>query len=99
MIMWKNDNFFVGALSALILSVATAIMILFLGPLVYPLLPESSPVNKLMLLSPVPALFLMRYYMRKLRFDKAGMGALAIVFILIIVYFVFVEGKPVSLFH
>lgn len=96
--MWKNDNFFIGALSAFVLSLVTALLILFAGPFVYGLFSASPPVNKLILLALFPAILLMRYYMRKLRFDKSGMGALAMVFVLIILYFIFIEGKLFSIY-
>jgi chromate transport protein ChrA len=96
--MWKNDNFFIGAFSALILSVITAFLIILTGPWVYRLFSDFMPQNKLLLLALIPAIILMRYYLRKLRFEKAGMGSVAIVFLLIILYFVFLDNKPFSVF-
>lgn len=96
--MWKNDNFFIGAFSALALSAVTAVLIIFAGPFVYGLFSENPPTNKLILLTLFPAVLLMRYYLRNLKFEKAGMGAVALVFVLIILYFVFIEGKLFSIY-
>ncbi|MFH1120723.1 MAG: hypothetical protein V1775_12950 [Bacteroidota bacterium] len=96
--MWKHDNFFIGALSALLLSLAASLLILLTGPWIYRQFSDVMPQNKILLLAFFPALFLMRYYMRKLRFNKAGMGALLVVFLLIILYFVLLDKSPVSIF-
>jgi hypothetical protein len=96
--MWKHDNFFIGAFSAFILSLFAALLIVLTGPWIYSQFSEFLPQNKFLLLAFLPALFLMRYYMRKLRFDKAGMGALFVIFLFIILYFVFLDKSPVSIF-
>jgi len=96
--MWKKDNFFIGVLSALVLTALTALLIVFAAPLIQGLFSENPPENKLILLALFPPVLLMRYYMRKLRFEKAGMGALLLVFLLIVLYFVLIEGKPLSIF-
>lgn len=96
--MWKNDNFFIGALASLVVSMVTSVLIIFAGPPVYGLFSTNPPENRLILLSVFPAVFLMRYYMRKLRFEKAGMGTLAMVFLLMLLYFVFIENKSFSIF-
>lgn len=95
---WKHDNFFIGAFSALILSLITAFLIILTGPWFYRLFSEFMPQNKLLLLALAPAVILMRYYLRKLRFEKAGMGSVATIFLLVILYFVFLDNKPFSIF-
>lgn len=96
--MWKHDNFFIGLFSALVLSLVTSFLIILTGPWFYRMFSEFLPPNKLILLAFVPAIILMRYYMRKLRFEKAGMGALILVFLLIVLYFVFLDKKSFSIF-
>jgi hypothetical protein len=56
------------------------------------------PQNKLLLLALLPSLLLMRQYFRKYRFEKSGMGALSVLFLLIVLYFVLLHNKPVSVF-
>ncbi len=96
--MWKNDNFFIGALMALLLSLVTALLVIVTGPLVYRQFSEFMPQNKFLLLAFIPGILLMRHYMRKLRFEKAGMGALIMIFLLIILYFVFLDKSAFSIF-
>jgi hypothetical protein len=96
--MWKHDNFFIGAFSALMLSLITAFLIILAGPWFYRLFSDFMPQNKLMLISLIPPIILMRYYLRKLHYEKAGMGSVAIVFLLIILYFVFLDKKSFSVF-
>ncbi len=96
--IWKHDNFFIGAFSALIISFVAAFLVILLGPWFYRLLSDYMPQNNLLLLAFIPAIVLMRYYLRKLRFEKAGMGSVAVVFLLIVVYFVFIDRKPFSIF-
>ncbi|WP_367329023.1 hypothetical protein [Lentimicrobium sp.] len=96
--MWKNNNFFIGMLASLLLTLASAALVILAGPPVYRLLSLSGPENKLLLLAFLPGVLLMRWYMRKLRFDKAGMGALLIVFVSIILFFVLIEGGEFSIY-
>ncbi|MBL7904633.1 MAG: hypothetical protein JNL22_06385 [Bacteroidales bacterium] len=96
--MWKHDNFFVGAFSALILSLLTSILLIAAGPWLYRLFSDFLPQNKLLLLALLPSLLLMRQYFRKYRFEKSGMGALSVLFLLIVLYFVLLHNKPVSVF-
>ncbi|MCO5255969.1 MAG: hypothetical protein M9926_04340 [Lentimicrobium sp.] len=96
--MWKNDNFFIGMLASLMLTLASAAVVILAGPPVYRLFSVSGPENKLLLLAFLPGILLMRWYMRKFRFEKAGMGALLIVFISIILYFVFIDGGDFSIY-
>ncbi|MHC1776268.1 MAG: hypothetical protein AB9834_12755 [Lentimicrobium sp.] len=96
--MWKHDNFFIGAFSALIVSFVTAFLIILLGPWFYRLFSDYMPQNKLLLLSFIPSIVLMRYYLRKLRYEKAGMGSVVVIFLLIVLYFVFLDRKPFSVF-
>ncbi|GAP43227.1 hypothetical protein TBC1_111377 [Lentimicrobium saccharophilum] len=85
-------------LASLLLTLASAAVVILAGPPVYRLLSLSGPENKLLLLAFLPGVLLMRWYLRKLRFDKAGMGALLIVFVSIILYFVLVEGGDFSIY-
>jgi hypothetical protein len=96
--MWKHDNFFIGAFSALIISVVTAFLIILLGPWFYRLFSDYMPQNKLLLMAFIPAIILMRHYLRKLRYEKAGMGSVVVIFLLIVLYFVFLDRKPFSIF-
>ncbi|PKO97898.1 MAG: hypothetical protein CVU14_08915 [Bacteroidetes bacterium HGW-Bacteroidetes-9] len=96
--MWKNDNFFIGTLAALALSIVASFLIIFTAPWFYRMFSEFQPQNKIILLALVPSILLMRYYMRKLRFEKAGMGTVAVTFLFVILYFLFLDGKPVNIF-
>jgi len=98
MAMWKNDNFFVGAFISLLLSLVTALIVIAAGPLVYRLFSDFEPRNKIVLIAFIPAILLMRHYMRKLHFEKSGMGALTMTFMLIILYFVLLDKSAVSIF-
>lgn len=91
--MWKNDNFFIGTLAAVLSIIITAGLIILIAPLVYSQLNLGIPQVKILLLAVFPAVIIMRYYFRKLKFSKSGSGALIIVFLSIILYYVFVEGK------
>lgn len=96
--MWKNDNFFIGFLAALLLTLASAALVIFAGPPIYKAFSIYQPENKLLLLAFVPGIILMRWYMKKLNFSKAGSGALVVVFLLIVLYFVLIDRKPFSIF-
>ncbi len=96
--MWKHDNFFIGAFTALILSLITAFLVILTGPWVYRLFSDFIPQNKLLLLAFIPSIIMVRYYLRNLKFEKAGMGSVTIVFLLIILYFIFLDNKPFSIF-
>ena len=85
-------------LASLLLTLASAALVILASPPVYRLLSLSRPENKLLLLAFLPGVLLMRWYMRKLRFDKAGMGALLIVFVSIILFFVLIEGGEFSIY-
>jgi len=96
--MWKNDNFFIGLLATLLVTLGASALVIFGGPLIYRLFSQYQPENKLLLLAFAPGILLMRWYMRKLKFTKAGGGALVIVFLFVIIYFVFIDGKPFSIY-
>ncbi|MBW6491032.1 MAG: hypothetical protein K0B15_07555 [Lentimicrobium sp.] len=96
--MWKNDNFFIGFLAGLLLTLFTAALIIFAGPLIYNIFSENQPENKLLLLAFIPGVLLMRWYMKKMKFSKAGSGVLVVIFLSIILYFVLIDGKPFSIF-
>ena len=96
--MWKNDNFFIGLLTAFLLTAVTAVLIFFTAPAIYGLFTDIAPENKVLLLAFVPAILLMRWYFQKFKFEKAGMGALLMVFIFIVLYYIFIESNPVRVF-
>lgn len=93
MSFWKNDNFFVGITVGFLLTVLTALIIILVAPIIYDLLSMGESNPKLLILSFVPAVLMMRYYMRKLNFGKSGSGTIFIVFIGIFLYFLLVAGK------
>ncbi|HLN52084.1 MAG TPA: hypothetical protein VK212_00150 [Lentimicrobium sp.] len=93
MSFWKNDNFFVGVTVGLILTGVTVLLLVIIVPLIYQFAGLSNPSVKILLLSVVPAIVLMRYYMRKLQFNRSGSGMLTVVFISIILYFAFIASK------
>lgn len=90
--MWKNDNFFIGAIVSLTLIIATLIFLMVLIPVIYSRIEAVASV-KVLLLTIVPSVLLMRYYFQKLKYTKAGSGALVIIFISVIAYFVFVQSN------
>lgn len=94
--MWKRNNFFIGALVAVLITLATFILVVFFVPLIYGWLNINLPAPKLLLLSIVPAILVMRYYFSKLQFTKSGNGVLVFIFVAIILYFFLVEGKITS---
>lgn len=96
--MWKHNNFFIGALAALILSMAASFLVILAAPWFYRMFSDVMPQNKALLLASAPGIILMRWYMRKLRYEKAGMGALMVVFILIILYFIVLDKGAVSVY-
>lgn len=91
--MWKHDNFFIGAIVAVILIIISVILMVLIVPFIYDMLKLGVPSQRILVLAVVPAIAIMRYYMRKLRFTKSGGGALAVVFIAIIAWFVYFADK------
>lgn len=91
--MWKHNNFFIGALIAIVLTLATSILVVFLVPLIYGWLNIGLPSPKLLLLSIIPAILLMRHFFSKLQFNKSGNGVIVFLFVVIILYFLLIEGK------
>ncbi len=49
---------------------------------------ENIPIQKLILLSVIPNLFLLKYYLTKLKLDKTGRGILAATFLIGIVFII-----------
>ncbi|MDY0102734.1 MAG: hypothetical protein RBS07_07320 [Lentimicrobium sp.] len=96
--MWKNDNFFIGMLASLLLTLVTAALVVFLTPWIYGFSSQSTPENKFILLAIIPSIILMRWYMRKLRFSKAGAGAVLVIFASIILYFLLIDNRPFSIY-
>lgn len=96
--MWKNDNFFIGLLASLLLTMLAGALVIFLTPWIYGFFSQTTPENKYILLAFIPALLLMRWYMRKLRYSKAGAGAVVVIFASIILYFLLIDNKPFSIF-
>jgi len=95
---WKNDNFFIGFLASVLVTGITVLIVIYALPAFYGLILPEKPGNQLFLLSAIPGIILMRWYFKKLRFEKAGMGAIVVVFALILIYFLLIEGKSVTLF-
>lgn len=96
--MWKNDNFFVGLLASLLLTLLAAALVIFITPWIYGFFSQTTPENKFILLAFIPSLLLMRWYMKKLRYSKAGAGAVVVIFASIILYFLLIDRKPFSIF-
>ena len=96
--MWKNNNFFIGFLGALLLTFIAAGIILFAGPFLYGLISDTQPPDQLMLLAVFPWILLMRWYFKKLNFTKSGSGALVLVFIFILLHFLVFEKLPNGIF-
>lgn len=94
--MWKHNNFFIGALVAILITLATFILVIFLVPIICGWLNINLPAPKFMLLSIVPAILVMRYYFSKLQFTKSGNGVLVFTFVVIVLYFLLIEGKITS---
>lgn len=72
---------------ALLTVVITAILLILLIPLMYRDSGNADP--KLLLLSMVPSLLLVRNYMKNLGFGKSGQGALLVVFLIMILWFTY----------
>lgn len=96
--MWKKDNFFVGLLAALLLTLLTSLLVVLITPWIYSFFSQTTPENKYLLLGFIPGVLLMRWYMKKLRYSKAGAGALVVTFLFIIIYFLLIDKKPFSIF-
>lgn len=93
MSFWKNDNYFVGATVGLFLTIISAVILILIVPVIYKMAGWYDPSIKILLLSIVPTIVMMRYYMRALKYTKSGAGALTIVFISIILYFALIADK------
>ncbi len=94
--MWKHDNFFVGVLVALLISLVSLALLIFTVPLVYKLMQLGIPSPRILVLAIAPAIFIMRYYMRKLHYSKSGSGVLVVIFIAIILWFVYFADKLIN---
>lgn len=91
--MLKQNNFFIGFWFALVLAAFTALLVWVLTPYIYPLFTSDNPSVKLMLLSVIPPVLIMRWYLKALRLERSGMGAVTVVFIVIILYFLLLHGR------
>lgn len=91
--MLKHDNFFIGVALSLLLIIITALVLLPLIPFIYTSFNFGAPAPSILLLSIVPSIILMRYYLKVVKFGKSGGGALMIVFIAILLYFFLVADK------
>ena len=96
--MWKKDNFFIGFLATLLITLLTSVLVVFVTPWLYRFYSQTTPENKYLLLAFIPGVLMMRWYMKKLRFTKAGAGALVVTFLFIILYFLLIDKKPFSIF-
>jgi len=96
--MWKHNNFFIGALFAVLLILAGSLMVFFLAPWFYGQFSAFLPQNKVYLLTLIAPVLLMRYYMKPLGYNKSAMGVVTVIFALMIVYFVFFASGQHVLF-
>ncbi|HLO89681.1 MAG TPA: hypothetical protein VK172_00820 [Lentimicrobium sp.] len=90
---WRNDNFFVGATVGVVLTVITVLLLMLIVPAVYAAMGIDTITPKILLLAFMPAIFMMRYYMKKLNFSNAGSGMVFIVFLGVILYFLLIANK------
>lgn len=90
---WKNDNFFVGVSVGLFLIVVTALLMMILVPWIYSLAGMEANNPKLLLLALIPALIMIRYYLKKLNYSKSGSGMVFIVFVCMLLYFLLIANK------
>lgn len=91
--IWKNNNFFIGALTALVLIIAGALLLILLVPPVYSVFNLGVPTPKILVLALLPPVIMMRLYMRRFKFEKAGAGSMFIIFLSMLAYFLVVAGK------
>lgn len=91
--MLKHDNFFMGVLLSLVLTLLTLLVLFLLIPFIYNTFNLGVPGTSLLLLSIIPSIILMRYYLKVMKFGKSGSGALLVVFVAILLYFFLVAGK------
>lgn len=96
--MLKQNNFFIGFFLSLGLTVFTGLLVWLLAPTVAAWFTQDEISIKIMLLSVVPPVLLMRWYLRILRAERSGMGAVTVVLVTIILYFLLLDGKPFSYF-
>lgn len=91
--MLKQNNFFIGFFFSLALAAFTGLLVWLLAPVIAAWFTPDAPSVKMMLLSVVPPVLLMRWYLRTLRAERAGMGAVSVVFVIIILYFLLLDGN------
>lgn len=96
--MWRKDNFFIGMLASLLLTLVSSVAVVYGVAPLFKSLSGAVPANKIILLAFIPALFLMRWYMTGIKCEKSGMGVVTIVFIGIILYFVLLDKADFSIY-
>lgn len=87
---FKKDNFLFGIALGITSGVAGAFIAFLIDVLIGGNSNACSLINRdaIYLITVVPSLFLLRYYLRPLHFIKTGKGILLIAFILVIMFFV-----------
>lgn len=93
MSFWKNDNFFIGATVAMVLTGITLLLLMLLVPFIYSSFNLGVANPKILLCAIIPPIVMMRYYLRKLHYGKSGAGSLFLVFIAMLFYFLLLAGK------
>lgn len=91
--MFKKDNFFAGMTMTILVSVVALVLIILFVPLIYSGLNIGEPGTKLLLLTGIPGLILVRYYLKSLHFEKSGQGALLVVFLMLILWFAYFNSR------
>ncbi|HHN48413.1 MAG TPA: hypothetical protein ENN08_05715 [Bacteroidales bacterium] len=91
---FRKDNLAFGIVLALLMSILTY-SVLSVAALIFPETFSSHYLRKqvLLLISVFVNLFSFRMYMVSLKFEKTGRGILAAVFVLMVMYFVFLNAE------
>jgi len=94
----KSDHVIVGILLALIIPLLTACIVIPLGRLALAYSKNLSFFDSaLFLLCLIPNLLLMRYYIVRVKLEKTGKSILGITVLLILLFFIFIHGRPFNL--
>lgn len=91
--MLKQNNFFIGFFLSLGLTALTGLLVWLMAPTIALWFRQDAISIKVMLLSAVPPVLLMRWYLRVLRAERSGMGSVTLILIIIALYFLLLDGK------
>jgi hypothetical protein len=91
MALIKKDKYINGIIMAILLPVITSCLVLPAGRLL------TFFDSNILLLSLIPNLLFMRYYIVKAQFERTGKGILIITVLLMAAYFIFAHGHPFNL--